>query len=35
MKKKFETPEVEIILLEVEDVICYSYVLGEDELPPF
>jgi hypothetical protein len=33
MKKKFETPEVEIILLEVEDVICYS--LSEDELPPF
>lgn len=33
MKKKFETPEVEIILLEVEDVMYYS--LGEDELPPF
>ena len=35
MKKKFEIPEVEIVILDVEDIMSYSYELGDDELPPF
>jgi len=31
--KKFETPEIEISILAVEDVITTSGDLGEEELP--
>lgn len=31
MKKIFEIPEIEILLLEVEDVICAS---GDDDTTP-
>ena len=35
MKKIFETPEIEVVVLDVEEIIATSYELGEDELPPF
>jgi hypothetical protein len=37
MKKFFEEPELEIVLLEVEEIMLASgdYDLGDDELPPF
>lgn len=36
MKKIFETPEIEVVVLEVEEIMAASdYVLGDDELPPF
>lgn len=35
MKKTFEIPELEIVLLDVEEIMFASYELGEDELPPF
>ena len=37
MKKLFETPEIDIVVLDVEDIILFSgdYELGDDELPPF
>ena len=35
MKKTFETPELEVVLLNTEDIMYTSYELGEDELPPF
>ena len=33
MKKEFEMPEINVVILEVKDIILYS--LEEDELPPF
>ena len=38
MKKIFETPEIEVIVLDVEEILLASgddYELGEDELPTF
>ena len=37
MKKIFETPEIELVRLDIEEIINASpdYELGEDELPPF
>ena len=39
MKKIFETPEIEVVVLDVEEILLASdgndYELGEDELPPF
>lgn len=36
MKKIFETPELEVVVLDVEEILLASdYELGEDELPPF
>ena len=36
MKKIFETPEIELVRLDVEEIMAASdYELGEDELPPF
>ena len=38
MKKLFEAPELEVVLLSTEDIMQASegdYELGEDELPPY
>jgi hypothetical protein len=34
MKKTYETPDFELILIESEDVIVTSYVPGPDEGEP-
>lgn len=33
MKKEYQKPEIELVIFEVEDVLCTSGIPGDDGMP--